>query len=794
MFYLRRSLVSSCLIGCVASLAALFPVLAQDGNRFGFLVNDQNLFPVRASKASAVTGVLIGSRTNPQTTVDLSAVGNADWAHWGLTGANSFNHRSGVTQQISNFVPLGTGTIQQFTENPSTYSWSDGTPTVAASTTDTGVYTIGPNNGFQITVPADTTQRSLKLYVGVSAATGKLEASISDGSAPTYVDTSLVNTSATSVAVYTLNYQAGTSGQTLTVKWTVQTAHNIWGNVTLQAASLVNAAPADNIAPTVNIQGLKHYVRVSNQVPVTVQSSDNLGIDRVELYVDGSLLSTRNVVPNIPDALITFNWNTTTLSNGKHLLQARSFDSSGNSRTASLAVVTLNSPASPTTGNRITIVPNVSYQTMSGWQASGDTGIIELIGSVDYWNNTVLDANVELGINRVRVGLHSGIAENSADYYGSFLAVGQNAPNPTWQAVRDNWRVPINDNADPNSINPSGFKWAMLDRQIDKVVLPMRQKLQARGETLFLVLTYVHFSTLNQLHVDNPAEYGELILATWNHLNLRYGFVPNALEIFLEPDNDAANVSPSEMAAMIVAARNRLVAAGYAKPYIMAPATVSGPSARTFYLSLKSANAAAAGYIDEIGYHRYVDITDPDLQLLRNTAEADGKRTAMSEYGGGTYFDLHSDLKIGKVSAWEQFALGFPEADNGFQYFCVNGSNPSYTVNIGSRTKYLRQYMKFIRPGAVMKGVTNSSASFDGLPFQNANGTFVVPIKATTSGTVVVEGLPPGTYGIKYTTAASYNVDLANQTIGGGGLVTFHMPDAGVATVYDLNYLAPPNP
>ena len=59
---------------------------------------------------------------------------------------------------------------------------------------------------------------------------------------------------------------------------------------------------------------------------------------------------------------------------------------------------------------------------------------------------------------------------------------------------------------------------------------------------------------------------------------------------------------------------------------------------------------------------------------------------------------------------------------------------------------------------------------------------------------MVVEGLPPGTYGIKYTTAASYNVDLANQTIGGGGLVTFHMPDAGVATVYDLNYLAPPNP
>ena len=63
-------------------------------------------------------------------------------------------------------------------------------------------------NGFQITVPADTTQRTLKLYIGLWSAQGRLEVSLSDGSAAPYVDTSLTNSSATSNRVYTLTYKA----------------------------------------------------------------------------------------------------------------------------------------------------------------------------------------------------------------------------------------------------------------------------------------------------------------------------------------------------------------------------------------------------------------------------------------------------------------------------------------------------------------------------------------------------------------------------------------------------------
>jgi hypothetical protein len=172
------------------------------------------------------------------TNVNLSTEGLVDWAHWGLSTPTTFNHKNGVTQQISNYTVLGTGSIQRYTNDPNFFSWTGGTPTASTSNTPTGVYVIGLNNGFQVTVPANTTTRTLKMYLGLWSAGGRFEASLSDGSAPVYVDTSLSNSSSTSNVVYTLNYRAASAGQTLTIKWTVNTIFNAWSNVTLQGATL----------------------------------------------------------------------------------------------------------------------------------------------------------------------------------------------------------------------------------------------------------------------------------------------------------------------------------------------------------------------------------------------------------------------------------------------------------------------------------------------------------------------------------------------------------------------------
>jgi len=193
---------------------------------------------VTVNAAGGSGSLSVTSAVTPTGAVDLSAEGTADWAHWGLTSAGSFNRKSGVTQQISNYTRVGTGTIQQFGGNPTLYNWTGGTPTGSATNVATGLWVIGQNNGYQVTVPADTAVRTLKMYVGLWAAGGRFEASLSDGSAPVYVDTSLSNSTATSNRVYTLNYQAAASGQTLTVRWVANTTYNAWSNVTLQAATL----------------------------------------------------------------------------------------------------------------------------------------------------------------------------------------------------------------------------------------------------------------------------------------------------------------------------------------------------------------------------------------------------------------------------------------------------------------------------------------------------------------------------------------------------------------------------
>jgi hypothetical protein len=73
-------------------------------------------------------------------------------------------------------------------------------------------------------------------------AQGKLEVSLSDGSAPVYTDTSFINTTGTSNRVYTLSYAAGSSGQTLMVRYTVLSSYDSQGNVTWGAATLAGGS------------------------------------------------------------------------------------------------------------------------------------------------------------------------------------------------------------------------------------------------------------------------------------------------------------------------------------------------------------------------------------------------------------------------------------------------------------------------------------------------------------------------------------------------------------------------
>ena len=189
-----------------------------------------------ARGGGSLTGTIAAS---PVGSVNLTSEGILDWAHWGRNGTTAFDHKAGVPQKITNITKIGSGALNWFNDCPAIFSWSDGTPTTT-SNTPTGINTNGSvGNGFEISIPADKNLKTLRLYVGVWYTQGKLEATLSDGSAPPYVDTSQNKNNGGSFGSYTIRFKAASSGQTLKVRFTILNQYfSPNGVVSLEAATL----------------------------------------------------------------------------------------------------------------------------------------------------------------------------------------------------------------------------------------------------------------------------------------------------------------------------------------------------------------------------------------------------------------------------------------------------------------------------------------------------------------------------------------------------------------------------
>jgi lysophospholipase L1-like esterase len=181
------------------------------------------------------SGAISASVGSTASSVDLTAEGSADWVHWALDSASSVNRKSGVTEQISD---LSGPTGRRFVGGRSraSYTWTDGTPT-GSTTTSAGLYFSSPGSTIQFTVPADTAPRTLRVHLGGYQARGRIEVSLSDGSVAPFV-TTVQDLANPFDRTLTVNFQAASAGQALTVRYIKETGSNI----TLQAASLSGGA------------------------------------------------------------------------------------------------------------------------------------------------------------------------------------------------------------------------------------------------------------------------------------------------------------------------------------------------------------------------------------------------------------------------------------------------------------------------------------------------------------------------------------------------------------------------
>ena len=291
--------------------------------------------------AHTTGGTLSAGVALPSASVDLTSEGELDWTHWGLLSRGSFNRKATVAPLISTFTKIGTNDLIR-SETFTGYAWSDGTPVAATNDTHTGVYVRGVTNGFTFSVPADATQRTLKVYVSLYGVRGLFQAYLTDFSAPAYAETSLDSIFGNDYGVFTLNYAAASSGQNLIVRYTTQRAYDeLYGNVALQAATLSGAGIPTNSAPTISISSPSNSESFADPANITIaaDASDSDGtVVRSEFFSGATKLG------EVTSAPFSLTWSNVTA--GTYTLTAKATDNQNASTLSSPVTVTVTNAVS----------------------------------------------------------------------------------------------------------------------------------------------------------------------------------------------------------------------------------------------------------------------------------------------------------------------------------------------------------------------------------------------------------------------------------------------------------------
>jgi hypothetical protein len=106
------------------------------------------------------------------------------------------------------------------------------------------------------------------------------------------------------------------------------------GNSSEAVLSVIVNNVVDTTLPSVTITSPTDGTRISTNVSIKVNATDNIKVSKVELYVDGFLQGASTTAP------FTTKWNSAKAVKGGHTLQCKAYDAAGN--VASSQTVTVN--------------------------------------------------------------------------------------------------------------------------------------------------------------------------------------------------------------------------------------------------------------------------------------------------------------------------------------------------------------------------------------------------------------------------------------------------------------------
>ncbi len=227
------------------------------------------------------------------------------------------------------------------------------------------------------------------------------------------------------------------SGNTYTVTPTTGN-HFYYAVVTQDNGTQLYSAPVwvnqgtgsgDTTPPTVSAS----ESGTSGTITLSATASDNVGVSKVEFYIDGNLQATDTASPYSTTV------NSTTLTNGSHSLTAKAYDAAGNVGTSSAVNFTISNSTSDTTPPTVSASESGTSGTITlSATASDNVGVVKVEFYIDGALNatdTASPYSTTVNSTTLANGSHSLVAKayDAANNVGTSSTVNFTISNTTTQ-------------------------------------------------------------------------------------------------------------------------------------------------------------------------------------------------------------------------------------------------------------------------------------------------------------------------------------------------------------------------
>jgi hypothetical protein len=313
------------------------------------------------------------SKTSAGTQIDVSLSAGAHTFKLIGNAPNVVVDRLIMTQDTT-CVPTGTG---DNCANP-----PDTTPPVVSITSPANNATVSTVTSVSATATDDVAVSKVEFYVD-----GVLKSTDSTGPSP-------------------FTYSFDPSGFSIGAHTLTAKAYDAANNST--TSSVVNITTTDTVAPTVSITSPTAGATVSGTFVSTATAADNVGVSKVEFYVDGALKTTDTTGPSPYSGSVDVSGAT----NGTHSLTAKAYDAAGNITTSTAVSITVSN-----TGGADTTAPTATVTSPTASAVlSNDLNNVHFNSSAFTANATAADAS---GIKQVAFkvdGVAVGTPDTAAPY------------------------------------------------------------------------------------------------------------------------------------------------------------------------------------------------------------------------------------------------------------------------------------------------------------------------------------------------------------------------------------------